>query len=65
MTRLLNSVGDRLLGALVPKATAAAGSCQCWGGCSGSCWYECCITGTRATLYLVCLNGTRRNVGNC
>lgn len=58
----LNRLGDKLLSALVPNATAAAG-CQ-YRGSAGSCHWQCCIVGTRTRLERCCSDGCV-TVGEC
>jgi hypothetical protein len=59
----LNRLGDRLLSAFVPNATAAAG-CQPAGG-AGSCWLQCCTSGTRVRKELCCPGAACYTIGEC
>jgi hypothetical protein len=60
----LNRLGDRLLSALVPSATAAAG-CTYIGDVGGGCYWQCCSSGTRVRKEECCATRPCRTVGEC
>ena len=60
----LNRLGDRMLRAIVPNATAAAG-CHYRGDVGGGCYLQCCTQGTRAVLEVCCPTRGCSYAGEC
>lgn len=58
MIKKLNALGDRMLGMMLPKATASAAICRgTYLGRAGSCDYWCYRYGDRSTKYRSCEGG--------